>query len=157
MKQKIEYFYNLKTLCPEVHHWKKRRWHWKYNLPGMAAQTCSSNMWEVRTSNGLSVRVLPGLHSKFRTSLSQIGLFQSKINQGLDLERSGRAYTWQCPRSWVCSPAWKTKGFRLVYNRRRSSVLQIPTVSTNPKGLEKVKEPTNSECFSGRRFMLYQL
>ncbi|CAO2581415.1 Cilia- and flagella-associated protein 54 [Lemmus lemmus] len=27
-------------------------------------------------------------------------------------------------------------------------VLQIPTVSTNSKGVEKVKEPTNSECFS---------
>ncbi|XP_038170363.1 cilia- and flagella-associated protein 54 [Arvicola amphibius] len=27
-------------------------------------------------------------------------------------------------------------------------VLQIPTVSTNPKGVEKVKEPTNPECFS---------
>lgn len=157
MKQKIENFYNLKTLCPEVHHWKKRRWHWKSNLPGMAAQTWSSNMWEVRTSNGLSVRVLPGLHSKFRSSLSQIGLFQSKINQGLDLERSGRAYTCNAQGHGFVPQHGKQKVSCLVYNRRRSSVLQIPTVSTNPKGLEKVKEPTNSECFSGRRFMLYQL
>lgn len=137
---------------------EKRRWRWNYNLPDMAAQACSSNVWEVRASNKLSVLVLPGLHSKFRTSLSQIGiLFQPKINQGLDLECSGRAHTWHAQGHGFVSQHGKQKVSCLVYNWRCSSVLQIPTVSTNPKGLEKVKEPTNSECFSGRRFMLYQL